>query len=653
MSPLPLGFEAVARCMGGQRLSKSVYKASVIIITFLTYAAYHAARKPPSVVKSTLFGNQNTATSASASASTSTRPARSLLSLTRELRGVEMMAGVDHLPTSSSSGSVWAGPTSSLPYDVADGTAARQLQEGGSFTSSSSSGGDGKGWAPFNDPKNGKRRLGQIDLAFLLTYAVGMFFAGHIGDNMNLRHFLTIGMIGTCVFTVAFGAGQLYDVHNLWFYVGMQILAGLFQSTGWPSVVSVMGSWYGKGKRGLIMGIWNAHTSVGNISGTIVAAAALQYGWGWSFILPGLAMGAVGLLVALFLIPEPSDAGHHALYQGHSVASDLGDIRTKQDLRRRVAADQLEVERATHGTHGVGFAQALAIPGVVTFALCLFFCKLIAYTFLYWLPYYIRETEIGGRGLTAKEAGDLSVLFDIGGILGGVAAGHLSDRLGASSVVSTVFVYLSIPVLYAYRHLGHISFFLNVSLMMVAGFFVNGPYALITTAVSADLGTHDSLKGSEKALATVTAIIDGMGSVGAAVGPLATGIISELPGGFTNVFRMLYAAALIAGLLLTKLFVKEVKVLYAAWASGDGTHIGSESEDGEAVVVSAARRGSAAPRHGGGGRGGRTLAIDDADDEEALLQAGGTGEAGGSEAVVSLTTTAHGWGPRPTSRSRR
>ena len=32
--------------------------------------------------------------------------------------------------------------------------------------------------------------------------------------------------------------------------------------------------------------------------------------------------------------------------------------------------------------------------------------------------------------------------------------------------------------------------------------------------------------GNEKALATVTAIIDGMGSIGAAIGPLMTGYIS-------------------------------------------------------------------------------------------------------------------------------
>ena len=48
----------------------------------------------------------------------------------------------------------------------------------------------------------------------------------------------------------------------------------------------------------------------------------------------------------------------------------------------------------------------------------------------------------------------------------------------------------------------------------MCGAFVNGPYALITTAVSADLGTHPHLRGNARALATVTAIIDGTGSMG-------------------------------------------------------------------------------------------------------------------------------------------
>lgn len=51
-------------------------------------------------------------------------------------------------------------------------------------------------------------------------------------------------------------------------------------------------------------------------------------------------------------------------------------------------------------------------------------------------------------------------------------------------------------------------------LLIVVGILVNGPYALITTAVAAELGTHETLEGNAKALATVTAIIDGTGSIG-------------------------------------------------------------------------------------------------------------------------------------------
>lgn len=59
-----------------------------------------------------------------------------------------------------------------------------------------------------------------------------------------------------------------------------------------------------------------------------------------------------------------------------------------------------------------------------------------------------------------------------------------------------------------------VSLGVNITLLIVVGILVNGPYSLITTAVSADLGTHESLRGSSKALATVTSIIDGTGSLG-------------------------------------------------------------------------------------------------------------------------------------------
>lgn len=93
------------------------------------------------------------------------------------------------------------------------------------------------------------------------------------------------------------------------FFRVTMVAAGVFQSTGWPSVVAIMANWFGKGKRGLVMGVWNAHTSLGNILGTVIAAACLQYGWGYAFIVPGLLICVMGLIVFGFLVVQPSDVG--------------------------------------------------------------------------------------------------------------------------------------------------------------------------------------------------------------------------------------------------------------------------------------------------------------------------------------------------------
>lgn len=87
-------------------------------------------------------------------------------------------------------------------------------------------------------------------------------------------------------------------------------------------------------------------------------------------------------------------------------------------------------------------------------------------------------------------------------------------------------------------------------MLLMVGLLVNGPYALITTAVSAELGTHPSLRGSSMALATVTSIIDGTGSIGAAIGPYLAGAIPELK----YVFYMLMGADVLALIVSVKWF---------------------------------------------------------------------------------------------------
>ncbi|KAG0482018.1 hypothetical protein HPP92_010102 [Vanilla planifolia] len=488
--------EAISGC---RSFSLCRYQIRALLLTFIAYAAFHASRKPPSIVKSILAPD---------------------------------------------------------PLDS------------NSFAASS-------GWPPF-DGERGPHRLGEVDLAFLASYSAGMYLSGHAADRLDLRRFLCAGMFGSSVATVAFGFAFWLDVHSLWFFIAVQVASGLVQSIGWPCVVTVVTNWFGdSSRRGLIMGIWNSHTSVGNILGSVLASCVLSFGWGWSFVVPALLIGFAGVLISAFLVAHPRDLGLEFLGSGVEMSSSSSDASNGDGLleisdgQKSVLSEESSLLQSAHGdgksyplSEGeeekpIGFLEAWRLPGVAPYAFCLFFSKLVAYTFLYWLPFYIRHTAVAGEHLTHKTSGILSTVFDVGGVIGGVLAGFISDRLGARAITSVVFLLFSVPALILYRILGSVSMYLNVSLMLLSGFFVNGPYSLITTAVAADLGTQDLIKGNSRALATVTAIIDGTGSIGASLGPLLTGYVSTR--GWNNVFLMLISSNSFAVLCLIRLAKTEAK----------------------------------------------------------------------------------------------
>ncbi|KAH1000287.1 hypothetical protein HUJ04_000206 [Dendroctonus ponderosae] len=525
---LPWGVRAIrhlaSRCCPNRlHFNREVcYRSSVVLLTYVAYMSYHMSRKPISVVKAVLHRNC----------------------------------------------SALAPPAPDAPDNWCD-------------------------WAPFDgsDSKS-SQLLGELDSAFLFSYAAAMFASGFVAERVNLRYFLSLGMLCSGIFSYMFGIGKTYQVHNIWFYIVAQVspsaesharlsqwgrlqaLAGVAQTTGWPGVVTVMTNWFGKGKRGLIFGLWNSHTSIGNILGSVIAAHYVETDWALSFIVPGLIIGLLGFALFLFLVVRPSDVGinpcqerafrplHNqvANMEAGSSNSEVDDsditIGEHEVLRRGVnersrllgdgGDDKQDQDQA------IGFAGALKIPGVIEFSLTLFFAKLVSYTFLYWLPLYVNASTTMGATLSA----DLSTLFDVGGIVGAIVAGVVSDRTEMPAFTCVVMFLLSAPMMFIYQRLSVMGLGVNMLMLVLVGLLVNGPYALITTAVSAELGTHHSLEGNSKALATVTAIIDGTGSIGAAVGPLLAGFASTR--GWHLVFDMLILSDLVALLLLLRLAKHEV-----------------------------------------------------------------------------------------------
>ncbi len=565
-----------------------------------------------------------------------------------------------------------------------------------------------------------KDDLGDLDTVFLISYAVGMFFMGYIADRSNIRIFLGLCMIGSGIGCAA--CGLLKDANSAsacWRLSSsdcptrvpppvactyrarpapaemtftalalLYIVTGVFQSGGWPSNVAVMGVWFGKGTRGLVMGIWNAHTSIGNILGSLIATAMFtksHYGYlqmdqnvpvtnatllhtntttlhaaeylcdsepkcvaftttdfsgsaanasktalytfdflnqtskaaatkphgpnasDWlmssassvasavcaqgsgctfqkdvpydlSYYMLGAIIAVGGVVILLFLVPHPRDVG---LPSEEETERKQNNASTGSALNESL----LGGEASPESDGSVSVLSALCIPGVVEFAACFFFAKFVSYTFLFWLPYYLENI-----GLSKARSGDLSTIFDVGGIVGGILCGVISDKLGKRAIVAAVSMSLAIPAMAVYRNVvtgPSITDAVNGGLMFVAGTFINGVYALITTAVSADLGTSPDLKGNSNALAMVTAIIDGTGSLGACITGVAISRLSRSfdtckcptgpdgalewctacdvagtdPGGWNGVFLVLEVCAGLTVLMLSRLIYKECREL--------------------------------------------------------------------------------------------
>jgi MFS transporter, OPA family, solute carrier family 37 (glycerol-3-phosphate transporter), member 1/2 len=162
----------------------------------------------------------------------------------------------------------------------------------------------------FIDQPNYQGLFGTLDYAYLFAYAIGMFISGHIAERMHLRTFLTGSMFLCALTTCAFGAGYYWEVHSLGYFIAVQIVAGLAQSTGWPAVCAAVANWVGKGKRGFVTGAWNSHTFVGNILRSLIAGALVIDDWGLSFIVPGIIIGCAGVIVFLFLVPSALCPSH-------------------------------------------------------------------------------------------------------------------------------------------------------------------------------------------------------------------------------------------------------------------------------------------------------------------------------------------------------
>jgi len=333
-------------------------------------------------------------------------------------------------------------------------------------------------------------QLGTIGTVYLITYAIGQFASGALGDRLGPRALLLGGMAVSIAANFGFGASNSFGT-----FLGLMALNGLAQATGWSGNVGTMANWFHRRERGTVMGIWATNFQAGGVLANTFAAWVLG-GWGWRYSFTASALVLLGVWAIV-------------LFNQRNKPEDLG-LPSVEDP-----------EGVPESTHAGGWSRDTLI-NVLLVGAFYFFAKLIRYAIWSWAPFFLKKNF----GMDAADAGYLSTLFDVAGIAGVITAGVLSDRLfrGRRAAISFVFLVglvLGTGALYTF---GGTSPTLFGVCLALTGFALYGPDALMTGAGAVDVG-------SRRHAVLAAGVINGCGSLGPIVQELVIGRMYDSGGG--------------------------------------------------------------------------------------------------------------------------
>ena len=347
-----------------------------------------------------------------------------------------------------------------------------------------------------------RQDYGLVDSSYLIAYAVGQFIWGPLGDRLGPKKVVLVGMAISILAAVASGFSTALVAFTVF-----AVFQGLGQSAGWSTMVKTISAWFGRRGRGHVMGWWCTSYTVGAaIAAPLAAAMMVYFGseeepyWQAGFWGPAAIVAAVWVLVVLLHRNRPQDVG-------------LPAVEEEPETPVRSA----EVFEHSGRTSWASIRQVMRTPAIWLLALSYFSIKLTRYAFLFWGPKYISES----LGSDTATSAITSAALPLGGVLGVLVSGYLSDRLWKTNrmPVAVIFLGLTVAVLF----LGQVSMAETVWAMGfyfgAIGFFLYGPDALISGAAAQDLGT-------QYGAGTAAGFINGVGSVGAILGGYLPGVIT-------------------------------------------------------------------------------------------------------------------------------
>jgi OPA family glycerol-3-phosphate transporter-like MFS transporter len=341
-----------------------------------------------------------------------------------------------------------------------------------------------------------------------ITYGISFLLNGPLTDRFGGKRAMLMGgagaalmnlLMGLCTWSVLNhgpGAGLLAD-HFLVIFSVLYALNMYFQSFGAVAIVKVNAHWFNVRERGVIGALFGILISLGiyfafDWSKIVLDHLPLE----WVFLMPGCILGLFWFIDLVVIQDRPSLAGHPDIELGDATSGDTGPPL---------------------GAVAV-FKMMVRNPVIMTIA-CIEFCSgFLRQAIMQWYPSFAQQTN-ATLGLMAGFVNkNWGILLCCAGILGGVVAGVISDRVfgsrrGPVAGILYGFLLLGAVVLtftYTTPLVGYLVIFMSLAVI--------GVHGMLSGTASMDFG-------GSKNVGVAVGIIDGFVYLGTGVMSLIYGLI--------------------------------------------------------------------------------------------------------------------------------
>ena len=345
-------------------------------------------------------------------------------------------------------------------------------------------------------------QLGPIFGAGLVGLMLGAIFFGMLADKLGRKQAIIWSVLVFSIFSILTPFG-----HSFQSLIVLRFLAGIGLGGALPNTIAYVLEYSPLRMRGLLVNSPNAFFALGSIAGGILATKLIPaFGWQSTFYVGGTVPLIFLLVIALWL-PE---SARFLLARGKPQERVAAIMRRIAPDRQFAPTTHFTLEPQVSGITVKHLFTEGRAPATVLLWIAFFMNLFVLLYLINWMPTLLRQA-----GQPLQTAILLTVWYNIGGFLGGLAMGWIADRSGAPhTVLAVAYVGAALFIVVDAYSIDTLAILLPA--IFLTGVSINGGQASLNTIAATYYPTAIRATGIGWAL--------GVGRIGSILGPLMGGI---------------------------------------------------------------------------------------------------------------------------------